>query len=300
MWKYVFLMIISVMWGSQFFFAERVLDDVTPLTLSAVRTTIGAVTLTVIAAFMKIPSRTKESRPQRTPWLLYVSIALFEAVLPFFLVAWGQVRVTSSIASIIIGTTPIWTILLVRIVSRKKMSFFQISGVLLGFTGILFVFLPSLGADTVTSGIAGITALVGAAVSYATALVLLQYLPAASAVTAMRNVLYIAAGILIALMFLMENPAFTELSAGSIRDLVIIGSVQTGLVYWFYNLLVHAEGAVFASFSNYFIPPVGVLLGALVLHENLSIYVIFGLGIIIVSLFISRMPNKHFRPKTGA
>ncbi|MFZ4453603.1 DMT family transporter [Salibacterium aidingense] len=292
MGKYVFLMLISVMWGSQFFFAERVLDDVTPLTLSAVRTAIGAVTLTVIAAFMKTPSRLKENQPQHTPWLLYVSIALFEAVLPFFLVAWGQVRVTSSIASIIIGTTPIWTILLVRIVSRKKWSFSQISGVLLGFTGIVFVFLPSLSAEAGTSGIAGISALVGAAVCYAAALVLLQYLPAASAVSAMRNVLYIAAGILIPLMFLMESPAFTALSAGSIRDLVIIGSVQTGMVYWFYNLLVHAEGAVFASFSNYFIPPVGVLLGAVVLNENLSIYVMLGLGIILISLLISRTPKK--------
>ncbi|MDC3414221.1 DMT family transporter [Aquibacillus sp. 3ASR75-286] len=104
----------------------------------------------------------------------------------------------------------------------------------------------------------------------------------------MRNVLCIAAVILIPITLILEQPTFSTLGTRDIVDLFILGAFQTGIVYWFYNLLVHMEGAVFASFSNYFIPLVGVLLGSLILEESVSIYMITGLFIIIFSTIISR------------
>jgi drug/metabolite transporter (DMT)-like permease len=256
--------------------------------LDVIRATVGALTLSVIAVFIKSRTPKKEkSRSVRT-YILYVSIALLEAVIPFFLVAWGQQRVSSSLASILIGTTPIWTILIVRVVFREKLSFYQIAGVILGFIGIVFVFSPSLGANLLSNGVAGFVALLIAAISYAGSLVLMQYLPSESTVVSMRNVLCIAAVILIPITFIVEHPTFTTLGTEHIIDLLILGVFQTGIVYWFYNLLIHMEGAVFASFSNYFIPVVGVLLGSLLLKENVSAYMIIGLFIIIFSIIISR------------
>ncbi|SFM06260.1 EamA-like transporter family protein [Gracilibacillus orientalis] len=286
--KYLFLLLISLIWGSQFYFAEKVLDEVAPLTLAAIRSIVGAIALSIIAVFIKNPTHKKSNIAKSSKlYLLYASIALLEAVIPFFLVAWGQLRVSSSIASILIGTTPIWTILIVRVVSQKKLSFYQMTGVILGFIGIVFVFLPSLGANVFSNGIAGFVALLIAAISYASALVLMQYLPAESTVVSMRNILCIASIILIPITLIMENLTFTTLSTGHIIDLLILGVFQTGIVYWFYNILIHLEGAVFASFSNYFIPLIGVLLGSLILQESLSLYMIVGLFIIVFSIIIS-------------
>ncbi|GGJ76467.1 DMT family transporter [Virgibacillus salexigens] len=286
--KYVFLIPISIIWGSQFYFAEKVLDKVEPVTLATIRATVGALTLSVIAVFIKNLSPKKERRRSLQTYILYVSIALLEAVIPFFLVAWGQQRMSSSLASILIGTTPIWTILIVKVVFREKLSFHQITGVILGFIGIVFVFSPSLGDNLLSNDAAGFVALLIAAISYAGALVLMQYLPAEATVVSMRNVLCIAAVILIPITLILEKLIFSTLGTRDIVDLFILGAFQTGIVYWFYNLLVHMEGAVFASFSNYFIPIVGVLLGSLILEESVSIYMIIGLFIIIFSIIISR------------
>lgn len=288
--KYIFLILISVIWGSQFYFAEKVLDEVDPVTLAAIRSIVGAITLTVVAVFIKNSSylKWKTTAKSRNSYLLYVSIALLEAVIPFFLVAWGQERVSSSIASILIGTTPIWTLLIVRVVFRRRLSLYQTIGVISGFIGVVFVFLPSMGANVFSGGFAGFIALLIAAISYAGSLVLMQYLPTESTVVSMRNVLCIASVILIPFTFIFEDPGFITLSSGDIIDLLILGVFQTGIVYWFYNLLIHMEGAIFASFSNYFIPLVGILLGSLLLNESISIYMIIGLFIIIFSIIISR------------
>ncbi|UFT99946.1 DMT family transporter [Radiobacillus kanasensis] len=286
--RYIFLLLISVIWGSQFYFAEKVLDKVNPITLATIRSTIGAITLAVVSVFMKNPTYKKERQRSNRTYILYVSIALLEAVIPFFLVAWGQQRVSSSIASILIGTTPIWTILIVSVVFRRKLSLYQTTGVVLGFIGIVFVFLPSLGDNLFSNGIAGFVALLIAGISYAGALVLMEYLPPEETVVSMRNVLYIASIMLIAITFIIENPTFATLSIEDIIDLLILGVFQTGIVYWFYNILIHIEGAVFASFSNYFIPLVGVFLGSLFLNEDVSLYMIIGLFIIIFSILISR------------
>ncbi|QTN01139.1 EamA family transporter [Sediminibacillus dalangtanensis] len=287
--KYVFLILISFIWGSQFYFAEKVLDEVAPLTLAAIRSIVGAIALSIVAALIKNPSH-KKRKVARSPklYLLYVSIALLEAVIPFFLVAWGQQRVSSSIASILIGTTPIWTILIIGAVFRKKLSLYQTTGVVLGFLGIVFVFSPSLGTSLFSNGLAGFIALLIATASYAGALVLMEYLPSEATVASMRNVLCIASVILIPITFIIEDPTLATLSMIDVIDLLILGVFQTGLVYWFYNLLIHMEGAVFASFSNYFIPLIGVFLGSLFLNESVSIYMIIGLFIIIFSIIISR------------
>ncbi|SDK36321.1 DMT family transporter [Sediminibacillus albus] len=286
--KYIFLILISVIWGSQFYFAEKVLDKVDPVALAAIRSTLGAITLTVVAILNKNPTHKSEEQRSHLTYVLYVSIALLEAVIPFFLVAWGQQRVNSSIASILIGTTPIWTLLMVRVVFRKKLNLYQTTGVISGFIGIVFIFLPSIGANLFSNGIAGSIALLIASISYASALVFMQYLPSETTVVSMRNILCIASVILIPVTFIIENPTLTTLNIADIINLLILGIFQTGFVYWLYNLLIHMEGAVFASFSNYFIPVIGVLLGSLFLNESVSILMLIGLFIIIFSIIISR------------
>ncbi|MNZ43574.1 EamA-like transporter family protein [compost metagenome] len=71
--------------------------------------------------------------------LLYTGIAFFEAVIPFFLIGWGQQRVSSSMASIIMGAVPIFTLLILFLfkVSRLRLMHFISIGV--GFVGILLI-----------------------------------------------------------------------------------------------------------------------------------------------------------------
>lgn len=291
--KYLFLLGISIMWGSQFYFAEQVLDTVAPMTLAAIRSTIGACTLTLVALLLpRAPSASRPSLLYRRRYILYMAVALLEAVIPFFLVAWGQTRVSSSLASIVIGSTPLWTILIVWIVFRERLHRNQTLGVVSGFIGLMIIFAPDIGgAQTaiVSPDTVGLVALLLAAGSYAGALILMQYLPGESVICSMRNVLWIASVMLWPMVF-MTDASEIMFHVADMPALLILGVFQTGLVYWLYNLLVHVEGPVFASFSNYLIPLVGIFLGSFLLNERLTVPMVVGVIVVIGSIIISRIP----------
>lgn len=288
--KYLFLLGISLMWGSQFYFAEQVLDTVEPMALAAIRSTIGACTLTLLAILLPHSSAPVKTGFRWRRYTLYVVIALLEAVLPFFLVAWGQNQVNSSLASILIGTTPLWTVLIVWLLFRERLHRNQAFGVMLGFIGVMIIFIPHISYSdaTIFSGeTAGLVALLMAAVSYASALILMQYLPTASVVLSMRNILWCAVILLWPAVLVMDN-SWPRLYPADLLPLFIIGIFQTGLVYWLYTLLVHREGPVFASFSNYLVPLVGIVLGSFFLNESITISMIIGVIVVIGSIMLSR------------
>ncbi|TXK76780.1 DMT family transporter [Paenibacillus sp. N3.4] len=293
--NYALLLAIGVIWGSQFFFVEIVIADVPPLTLAACKALLGAGSLGVIFFFIKGNSRQSLPRTSSKLWLSYFWIALFEAVIPFFLIGWGQLRINSSLSAILMGTVPIFTIILAAIfVPKEKINTLKWISVVCGFIGILVLIVPDLSFSAVESNIWGALALLGAALSFAGSLILINRLPAVSPLLAMRNVLAIAAALLIPLAFIFENPVDVHVRGQQSIALIVLGVFHAGVVYMLYNMLIHRSGAVFASLNNYLVPLFGVILGTFFLNEHLTSLDILSLFIIFISLGIGGI---HFRKK---
>ncbi|WP_042164434.1 DMT family transporter [Paenibacillus gorillae] len=291
----LFLLGISLIWGSQFFFVDKVIESVQPVSLAAIKAIVGAVTLALIYGLMSKKSQEQQTtpRPKKNLGILFLTIALFEAVFPFFLIGWGQQRVSSSIASIIMGTIPIFTLLILFIlrISRLRMLHFLSIGI--GFAGILIMILPTLTIDFGNQSLWGMAALIGASLSFALSLVLLEKLPPMSSVLAMRNVLFIASIILIPLSFITENPLSIRLTPFELISLLILGVFHAGIVYMMYNTLIKQSGAAFAALTNYIVPVIGVILGTLLLGDLISGNTWFALIIIMVSLLLGSMASKN-------
>lgn len=290
----LFLTGISLIWGSQFFFTDIVISSVTPVTLAATKALIGALTLTFIYFLF---SKTKHNQasfryPKKKIRLLYVSIAFFEAIIPFFLIGWGQQRVSSSTASIIIGTIPIFTLLILFIfrISRLRLMHFLSIGV--GFIGILLIILPSLTIDFTNQSLWGMTALIFASLSFAISLVLIEKLPPMSSVLAMRNILFIAAIVLIPASFILESPMSIRPTFIDMLSLIILGIFHSGIVYMMFNLLIKQSGAAFTSLTNYFVPVLGVILGTVLLGDQIDSETWLALLIILISLILGSMASK--------
>lgn len=129
--KYSLLLLISCIWGSQFFFVALVTNDVGAVTLSLLKALIGAICLSIMSLFLKKENYLANSK-------LYIGIAIFEVVIPFVLIAQGQKYVSSSIASMLIAMVPIITSVLFVFFFNKKVSSFQTISILLGFWGSSF------------------------------------------------------------------------------------------------------------------------------------------------------------------
>ena len=240
---------------------------------------IGALCLTCISLFLKRENSSTDIK-------LYVGIAFFEVVLPFILIAQGQKYVSSSIASMLIATVPIITLVLYVIFFKKNVSQFQFVGILLGFLGLIILSWPTQAMNG-SGTLLGNVLLLLAAISFALSLILMEKLDDGSPVVHMRNVLWIATIILLPLAFIFERPLLLDINGLQTASIVILGIFHAGIVYMLYNLLIQKEGALFASFSNYIVPVVGVLLGYFILNESLSLQHITGIFIVLCALLLS-------------
>ena len=108
--SYILLLCIGMFWGSQFMFNHIALDPMSATGVSVWRSITGAITLIILAPLVPLKGEAVQvPTSQASIWSRYVVIALLEAVIPFFAIAWGQKQVPSSVAAVLIGTVPLFT-----------------------------------------------------------------------------------------------------------------------------------------------------------------------------------------------
>nr|WP_306567759.1 EamA family transporter [Paenibacillus elgii] len=152
--------------------------------------------------------------------------------------------------------------------------------------------LPSLTVDFTNQSLWGMPALIIASISFAISLVLIEKLPPMSSVLAMRNVLIIASIVLIPASFLLESPLSMSLTFIEMLSLLILGIFHAGIVYMMFNQLIQQSGSAFASLTNYFVPVIGVILGTILLGDQIDAKTWFALMIILISLVMGSVASK--------
>ncbi|GIP28306.1 membrane protein [Paenibacillus sp. J23TS9] len=288
--SYLLLIGISLIWGSQFFLVDLVIGSVPPVTLAAAKALIGAGTLALLDIML---GKKQPLSAKKAPWRIYIWIGLLEAVIPFILIGWGQQTISSSMASILMGTIPIFTILFVKLfVPGETISSAKWFSVIMGMAGIGILFVPDMGTSLHSGSFAGYLALLGASVSFSGSLILIKRLPPMSSILAMRNVLFAASVMLVPLAFLLEDPAHVVLTPKQILAVVILGSFHAGIVYMFYNLLIQRAGATFTSLNNYLVPPIGIILGVSILGDHFTWNAAIALVVILLSLAAGGLEKK--------
>jgi drug/metabolite transporter (DMT)-like permease len=278
---------IALIWGSQFYFNQIVIQSLPPLTLAAGRASIGALTLALLARCLPAHSRGGASQ-RRGQWGIYALLAFFEALLPMFLLSWGQTRVDSSIAAILMGTIPLFTVLLApAFVGGKHWGAAAIISVICGFAGILILLGPNLHSGS-QGNLLGDYAVLGAAASVSVSLLLFNRLDDTPAVIAVRNILAMAALPLLLLSLLLDQPWTLKLTLSAWGSLLVLGIFCAGIVYLMLARLIRLAGSVYTSLVNYLTPLVGVLIGAVVANETVAINAWLALLFIIAALLIQQ------------
>ncbi len=107
--------ILSLLWGSSFFWAELALVSLPPLTLVQGRLIFGSLFLLIAVRVIgvKLP----------TEWKLWRSLFIlgaFNSAIPFTLLFWGQTRIDSSLAAILNASTPVWSVLMAHFFSSDE------------------------------------------------------------------------------------------------------------------------------------------------------------------------------------
>ena len=133
---YLLLGTLSLIWASAFFNIKIATYSFGPVTIAFFRIFLGAipVVLLCLAKRIKIEAFSKD-------WLWFASIGFINLVIPFFLIAYGVQKVQSNLAAILMATTPLSaTILAHFFTENEKFNWFKSVGILIGFSGIVFLF----------------------------------------------------------------------------------------------------------------------------------------------------------------
>ena len=130
--KWLYLIVLSVVWGSSFILIKKALVGLTPLQLGALRTLFAAIFLLLIGF-----SYLKKIKKQQWKWI--VISAFLGTFIPAFLFAFAETQIDSAVASILNSTTPIVTLILGAVLFKIVFSRNQLIGVIIGLVGSLLL-----------------------------------------------------------------------------------------------------------------------------------------------------------------
>ena len=133
---YVLLTILALIWSSAFFNIKIATYSYGPVTIAFLRTFFGAIPVIGLCLFKKIKIEAFSK-----DWYWFAIIGIINLVLPFFLIAYGVQKVQSNLAAILMASTPLSaTVLAHFFIANEKINLIKVLGVLIGFSGIVFLF----------------------------------------------------------------------------------------------------------------------------------------------------------------
>jgi len=281
---------LILIWGSAFTLIGVAVRTLAPEWLVAYRMIIGASLVLLYSRL--IGHRLPALRDKR--WLWYAVIALTGASLPFVLIATGQKSVDSGLSAILIGTMPLITIILAHFFTDEKLTGMKFIGFLIGFIGIVVLFLPEdLSPTLVSDWQAQGLILIGSA-CYAVTTIIASRAPDTPSPVGAAMMLIIGAFLSTAWAALSAGPPPMPSKAG-LYSVIALGLGSTGIATVTYLWVIDKAGPSVMARINYFIPVCSVILGVIYLKEALDWRIFVALFVILIGVIISRLGKA---PKT--
>jgi drug/metabolite transporter (DMT)-like permease len=288
-WLWLFALV--VMWGSAFMMTGIAVRGFSPTVLVAVRLAMGAVLLTalVYARGLRFPSLGRF-------WLFSLLMAIAGNCVPFWLISFGQQRIDSGLAGILMGIMPLTTMVLAHFfVEDERLNLLKGVGFAIGFVGLGVLLGPAALLELEGQGGALLyeLAILGGAVCYAVNAVLARHRPAADPQVAAAGVMLMG-GLVMAPIGLPGAPAELAVApASSLWALLALTLVATAIATVVFLKLVVIAGPSFTSFINYLIPVWAVLMGVLFLGERPGIGALLALLLILSGIGLSELGRRR-------
>jgi drug/metabolite transporter (DMT)-like permease len=276
--------VLALLWGSGFLWIKLALTGLSPAQVTVLRCVLGALVLLALAWWARHRLPGLSDRPT---WRRLVIAAFFCNTLPFALFSIGEQTVDSGVAGVLNATTPLWSTV-IGLALGERFTGVRLAGLGLGFCGVVVIFAPWQ-----QHGLAswGALALLAAAASYAVAFAYMgRHLVNRGDPLGMSAAQLLVATGLAAVGLPAGGLDWSGVTTGSLLAVGVLGIVATGLTFHLNNRLIATEGATAAATVGYLLPVVSVILGAVVLGEEVGIRVIAGMGVVLAGVALTRQP----------
>jgi drug/metabolite transporter (DMT)-like permease len=279
--KWIYLTILSLVWGSSFILIKKGLIGLTAFQLGSLRIIFAAVFLLLIGfkSLAKIPLY---------QWKYIALTSMFGTFIPAYLFAIAQTQIDSSVSSILNSLTPLNTLILGALAFGLQFRRNQIFGVLIGLIGSALLIMNGAIHHPEQNYYYAILVLI-ASICYATNVNLikkyLHNLTPLSITTGNFMVLLLPASTILFFSGFFDVAQVPQVQQ-SVLFILILGVVGTGIANILFFKLIQMSSPVFATSVTYLIPVVAFFWGLLD-HEMLTPVQFIGAFIVLIGVYLS-------------
>ena len=276
---YLLLIFLALIWASAFFNIKIATYSFGPVTIAFLRVFFGAIPVLLICYFKKIKIEAFSK-----DWHWFAIIGFINLVAPFFLIAYGVKSVQSNLAAILMSTTPLSSTILGHFYTKnEKFNLVKTFGILIGFSGIIYLFSDNLliNENNLTSAL---LILLGST-CYVVGGVLTLKIGKKKNENVTGSILIWAVIILLPLAIFIEQPWNLTPRIDSTISVVYLGLVSTGIAWLLRFRILINNGLIFQSQVSYLIPIFGTILSYIFLKELITIKILISLLAVVTGIY---------------
>ncbi len=283
---YLLLTLLALIWASAFFNIKIATYSFGPITIAFLRVFFGAIPVLLLCFYknIKIEAFSKD-------WYWFAIIGFINLVAPFFLIAYGIKSVQSNLAAILMSTTPLSSTVLGHFYTKnEKFNFVKTFGILIGFSGIVYLFSDNLLINQ-NNFLSALLILLGST-CYVIGGVLTLKISKKKNENVTGSILIWAVIILIPFVSFIEQPWNLSPRLDSTISVVYLGLVSTGMAWLLRFKILVNNGLIFQSQVSYLIPIFGTILSYIFLKEMITTKVLISLIAVVVGIYFVKEGSK--------
>jgi drug/metabolite transporter (DMT)-like permease len=278
---------MCVIWGIPYLLIRVAVRELEPATLVFLRTAIGALLLTPVAAYRG------ELRPLLRHWRPLLAYTAVEVAIPWVLLARAETKLTSSLTGLLIAAVPLVGALIVTLTGdRERLGGRRWLGLLVGIAGVAAIVGLNLGAVDVVA----LVEIAFVAVGYAVGPIILSRsmsdLPAYGVVAASLLLSAIVYAPFAATHWPSKLP-----SAHVVESVLGLAVICTALAFLVFFALIAEVGPVRATVITYINPAVAAILGVTLLNEHLTAGMIVGFALVLAGCVLATGRSREMMPE---
>ena len=284
---YLLLILLALIWASAFFNIKIATYSFGPITIAFLRVFFGAIPVLLLCYYKKIKIEAFSK-----DWYWFAMIGFINLVAPFFLIAYGVQSVQSNLAAILMSTTPLSSTVLGHFYTKnEKFNFIKTIGILIGFSGILYLFSDNILINE-NNFFSAILILLGST-CYVIGGVLTLKISKKKNENVTGSILVWAVLILIPIVSIVEQPWNVSPRLDSTISVIYLGLVSTGIAWLLRFRILVNNGLIFQSQVSYLIPIFGTILSYIFLMDLITFKVLISLIAVSVGIyFVRKADNK--------
>ncbi len=270
---------VSVIWGMPYLFIKIAVDELSPSVVAWSRLALAA------AVLLPIAWKLGALRGLSERWRILTLFAAVEMAVPWPLIGYGEVHISSSLAAILIAAVPLFVALLaLRFDHAERPTATRLAGMLIGIAGVAAL----VGIDIGGRGdeLLGALAILFAAFCYAVGpMIVKRRLSDVDPLGPVAASLAIAT--LLVTPFALADVPTEAPSADVVASIVVLGLICSALAFLFFFRLIAEVGPSRATVITYVNPVVALALGVAILDESVTAGAVAGLLLILAGSWLS-------------